>query len=196
MRHGRLPWLGPGQLDARQREFYDSVAASPRASSKITPLFDAEGRFNGPFNAMLPVPELGIAVNRVGTALRFPGTLPRLVFESIVLISARERHAGYEWYAHAPLAEAAGLRPDQIQAVLQGDYAALSTSVAPALIELVLASLHHEQPSENLVRDVVKAYGTSGVTEAVMTVGHYDLISALMSTWDSPMPDGVPDPLN
>src|SRR5690606_38720685 len=104
MDHGRLPWLKRTELDDEQRAFYDLVASSPRAASTITPLLDDEGRFHGPFNPMLTNPRLGTVLDELGKALRFPGTLPRIAFESIVLMVASHLRAGYEWYAHAPLA--------------------------------------------------------------------------------------------
>lgn len=194
MNHGRLPWLGPGDLDDEQRAFYDLIASSPRAASVDTPLLDETGRFHGPFNAMLTHPALGVALDRLGHALRFPGSLPRAVFESVVVMVASARRAGYEWYAHAPLARAAGVSTAQLAAVFHGDYEALAPTIRPATVRLVRDTLENRAPAVATVRAVEDAYGTSGVTEIVIAVSHYETIATLMRTWDTPMPDGVPDP--
>ena len=195
MQHGRLPWLRPDELSPDQRALYDKVATSPRATSRPTPLTDSQGRLNGPFNAMLTNPGLGDALQAVGTALRGSGTLPRVTFEMIVLIVAVERGASYEWYAHEPLARVAGLTDAHVKAIRERRYFDLGSIADRALIELVQASLRHEQPDESSVREVEAVYGVGGVTQVVMTVAFYDLISTLMRTWDSPLPEGVANPL-
>lgn len=194
MNHGRLPWLGPGDLDDEQRAFYDLIASSPRAASVDTPLLDEAGRFHGPFNQMLTHPALGVALDRLGHALRFPGSLPRVVFESVVVMVAAARRAGYVWYAHVPLARAAGVCATQLAAVFAGDYETLAPTIGPATVRLVRDTLENRAPASATVRAVEDAYGASGLTEIVVGVSHYETIATLMRTWDAPMPDGVPDP--
>lgn len=194
MDHGRLPWLLPGQLDPEQRELYDRVTSSFRGSSATIPLLDPEGRLHGPFNPMLTSPVTGLALEALGRALRSPGTLPRLVFESVVIMCASSLRASYEWYAHAPLARQAGLSDEQVEAVFQGDFERLVPTVPAGLVRLVLASLHHERPADEDVAEVRALFGAGAVTEVVVTIGHYHVIGMLMSTWDSPMPEGVTDP--
>lgn len=194
MNHGRLPWLGPDDLDDEQRAFYDLIASSPRAASVDTPLFDEAGRFHGPFNQMLTHPAIGVALDRLGHALRFPGALPRAVFESAVVMVAVARRAGYVWCAHAPLARAAGVPAAQLAAVFTGDYEALAPTIGAATVRLVRDTLQHQAPHAATVRGVEDAYGANGVTEIVAGVSHYETVTTLMRTWDAPMPDGLPDP--
>lgn len=195
MQHGRLPWLRPDELNSDQRALYHRVTTSPRATGRLTPLTDGEGRLHGPFNAMLTNPRLGDALQAVGTTLRRPGILPRATLEMIVLIVAVERGASYEWYAHEPLARLGGLTDAHVKAIRERRYFDLEPIGDRALIELVQASLRHEPPDESSVRTVEAAYGVGGVTQVAMTVAFYDLISTLMRTWDSPLPEGVADPL-
>lgn len=193
--HGRLPWYHPSDLDDEQQEFYDRVVKSPRAhAARPTPLLDEEGRFNGPFNAMLTNPRVGDAVQALGTSLRFSGKLPRLVFESIVLLVSVERRASYEWYAHAPIAVGAGLEESQLEGLRSGDAAAVEGILSPSLAALVRCTLAHERPDDETVQSVQAEIGRDGVTEVVATVCFYDLIASLMRTWDSPLPDGAEDP--
>lgn len=189
MRHGRLPWFRPADLDEDQRAFYDKVAASPRATAnRPTPLLDDEGRFHGPFNAMLTNPRLCDSVQAVGSALRFSGEIPREIFEAIVLMVALERHASYEWYAHAPIALRRGLTDADLDAIRGRRREDLADTIGAEVIDLVDATLRHEQPSEETVRAVEARFGASGVTEVVVAVSFYDTIAALMRTWDSPLP--------
>ncbi len=47
------------------------------------------------------------------------------------------------------------------------------------------------QPSAEAVASVEERYGVAGVTEVVATIAYYDLISALLRTWDTPLPAGA-----
>lgn len=188
MKRGRLEWYHPDELSGEQRRLYERIVGSRTGSARPTPLTDPEGRLEGPFNAMLSAPAVGFALQEVGAVLRSGGTLPRETFETIVLIVGAERRAGYEWYAHAPLAERAGVSPETLAAIRDGDYA---RALDADLVTLVRASLDHEQPPAPAVAAVAERYGDAAVTEIVATVGYYDLLASLLRTWDTPLPDGA-----
>jgi 4-carboxymuconolactone decarboxylase len=188
MKRGRLEWYHPDELTDEQRPLYEAIVRKFTATGRPTPLTDPEGRLEGPFNAMLASPAIGSALQATGNALRFPGVLPRNVFEAIVLIVGVERRAEYEWYAHAPLAEGAGVSRDAIEAVFRGKYESVLT---PPVLALVRATLAHVEPSAETVSVVEAEYGVAGVTEIVVTTAYYDLIAALLRTWDTPLPEGV-----
>ena len=194
MKNGRLHWLLPEELTPEQKSLYDTIVDSPRAVNRPTPLTDGQGRLNGPFNAMMTNPPLGERVQALALVLRFSGGLPRLVFETIVLIVASERRASYEWYAHAPIAQAAGLTDDHLNAIRESRYSELDAVLGRDLLNLVLSALRHEAPTQQTVRAVEETYGAENVTAAVVTVAHFDLIATLMRTWDSQLPVGVSDP--
>ena len=195
MRHGRLPWLHPDELDEAQRQLYAAITAGPRATRRRTPLTTPEGRLNGPFNALLTNPPVGDALQAVGSSLRFSGILPRHLFEVLVLLVAVERHAAYEWYAHAPIASAAGITDQQLAELAEGRDPDLADAGERAAFRLARACLAHRDPGDELVAEVEAAFGRAGVTEVVATIGFYDLLGTLMRTWATPLPDDAPDPL-
>lgn len=156
---------GPDDLGPEQRELCDRVTSSFCAGSATIPLLDPRGRLNGPFNPMLTSPTTGLALEELGRALRSPGTLPRLVFESVVIMCASFLRASYEWYAHAPLARQAGLSDGQVDAVFHGDFERLAPTVPVGLVRLVVASLRHERPADEDVAEVRSLYGAGAVTE-------------------------------
>ena len=82
-----------------QRRVYQTIAGGPR------------GGVRGPFNALLRSPELADRVQKVGEYLRFDSSLPPRLNELAILVNARFWGSKYEWYAHRPLAEKAGLAP-------------------------------------------------------------------------------------
>lgn len=192
---GLLPWPTPEELNPEQREFYDTVVSSARATARPTPLTDQDGRLHGPFNAMLTNPAIGDAMQAIGIALRFMGKLPRPIFEALVLMVAVERHAPYEWYAHAPIALRHGITEAQLAAIRARRWDETEDLLSPNVVQLARDTLAHVQPPETVVRAVEKEFGAAGVTEIVVTVTNYDAIAALMRTWDAQLPEGVTDPL-
>ena len=188
--HGLLPWPAPEDLDATQRAFYDESVDKFDFPGRATPLTNEQGRFNGPYNAMLFATEIGRAYHAMGAALRFEGSLPRDVFEIIVLLVAHERDAAYEWYAHAPIARSVGVSADVVDAIRHGDDERVGSVIGLPLLRLVRATLAHATPAIEDVRSVEARYGRTGVIEGVATVGHFDAIGALMRTWRVPLPDG------
>src|SRR5690349_14011459 len=83
----------------------------------------AEGRgyaVRGPFAAMLRSPEVMLRAKAMGDYLRFRSTIPPRLNELAILITARQWGQNYEWQAHRPLAEKAGLKPEIAQAVADG----------------------------------------------------------------------------
>lgn len=193
--YGRLSWLAPEDLSPEQRDLYDKIVGGPRARNRATPLLDEQGRLYGPFNALLTNPGIGDAVQALGASLRFAGTIPRPLFELVVLVVARERGASYEWYAHKAIARSRGVTDDQIAAVHEGKAPVLADRESASALLLAGACLRHEEVPVDVMRDVEAAYGSAGVTEIVATVGFYDLVATLMRTWESPLPEGVSDPL-
>jgi 4-carboxymuconolactone decarboxylase len=84
----------------------------------------AEGRgyaVRGPFAAMLRSPEVMLRAKAMGDYLRFKSTIPPRLNEFAILITARQWTQNYEWQAHRPLAEKAGLKPEISQAIAEDD---------------------------------------------------------------------------
>ena len=63
----------------------------------------------GPFAVMLRSPEVMLRAKAMGDYVRFRSTIPPRLNELAILITARTWVQNYEWQAHRPLAEKAGL---------------------------------------------------------------------------------------
>ena len=93
----RFPTLTPQQMTPAQRQVAEAIVAGPRKG------------LGGPFNAWLRSPELADRLQKVGEHLRYHSSVPPRLNEFAILLTARAWDAGYEWYAHYPLALKAGL---------------------------------------------------------------------------------------
>jgi len=115
----RYPELRPDQMTEAQKRVYQSIAGGPR------------GGVRGPFNALLRSPELADRVQKVGEYLRFSSSLPPRLNELAILVNARFWDSKYEWYAHRPLAEKAGLAAAIADSIGAGGRAPYTTKASP-----------------------------------------------------------------
>ena len=116
--------LSLGGMTAMAQERMPEIPADKltEAQKKASAEF-AEGRgyaVRGPFAVMLRSPEVMLRAKAMGDYLRFKSTIPPRLNELAILITARQWSQNYEWQAHRPLAEKAGLKPEIAQAVADG----------------------------------------------------------------------------
>lgn len=192
-RHGRLPWFRPGELTVEQRDYYDRLTSGPRNK---TSLVDAHGRLQGAFNARLLDPPVGTAVEQLGAVLRF-GT-PALTGrqrEIAILEVARSERSGYEWRAHSQAGLSAGLRPEELDAILDGRD--LDTfSPAEALTRQVVQALVTERDlTDPLFAAAEQNLGLTVLFDLISLVGYYQHTALALRVWRVPLdPDGTPFP--
>src|SRR5262245_14490733 len=108
MAQDRMPEISADQMTEAQKQ----------AASEF-----AEGRgyaVRGPFAAMLRSPEVMLRAKAMGDYVRFKSTIPARLNELAIIITARQWSQNYEWQAHRPLAEKAGLRSEIAQAIADG----------------------------------------------------------------------------
>ena len=74
----------------------------------------------GPYNALLRSPEMARRCFDLLDYLRFKTTVEKRLNEFAILIQARLANAQYEWWAHGPIAQRAGLSPDIIEQFMAG----------------------------------------------------------------------------
>ncbi|TDD88476.1 carboxymuconolactone decarboxylase family protein [Actinomadura darangshiensis] len=174
----RVDALRPADLTAAQRELYDRILDSARATGpRPFPLADEEGRLRGPFNGMLLSPELGHALQELGTVVRYGTGFTRREKELAILAVAAREHSEYEWAVHTHAALEAGVTEEQIAAIRAGDTCALDDPLEDA----VLATARELAASGDLSDDAfAAATGTLGLTrlyELVTLVGYYRLVA-------------------
>ncbi len=119
--HGRLPWYAPHELDEPAKALYDRIAGGPRAQGpQAFDLTDGTGRLHGPFNAMLISPEVGGAIQELGSAIRYKSGLSPRAREIAILEVSAVRRSSFEWYAHERVGLQAGVTLDEIAALHDG----------------------------------------------------------------------------
>lgn len=186
----RLPLLRPDDLSPDQRALYDKLVTGKRAGGpRAFPLTDDEGRLQGPFNGMLLSPGVGDALQQVGAALRFAGTLTARQRELATLTVAASESAEYEWAAHTHLARTAGLTDDQIEAVRDDTPLDLPDPAENAVLETareLVRTGNLSDPGFAAARDVL---GLTALYELITLVGYYRLLALQMRVLDVRVPD-------
>src|SRR5437588_11202871 len=107
----RLRDISDEQMSALQRSLRDAIYSGPRGIRK---------KLTGPFQIWLNAPELGLLAQAVGAHVRYKTSLSPRQSETAILATAHIWKAHYEWVAHAPQAEKAGVKPQTIKDIQNG----------------------------------------------------------------------------
>ena len=186
MSERRLRPLRPDELDAEQRAVYDALTDPPGRVRRAP-----DGSLEGPFDAMLRAPRSGAALQSVGAALRYRSALPERVRELATLQVAAHHRAQFEWYAHAPLAAAAGLPAALVEAVRTGGPVEPEDEAERAAAVAVAQLLTTGDVDDEAWAAVVGALGEAGAVELTTLVGYYSLLAMQMRVLRVPLPDGA-----
>jgi 4-carboxymuconolactone decarboxylase len=191
----RLPHLRPDELDPEQRRLYDTLTTGERRAVHDTlgpdvRMTDAEGRLQGPFNAMLVHPGLGTALQEVGRRLRFEGRLPARARELVILVVAASEQSDFEWAAHEAIARSIGIDDDTIATLASEQEPDLDAPVEEAAMVLARSLVHHGDCDDDTYRRVLAVLGPDGVFEVSTTVGLYQLLAQQMRIFRVPGPPG------
>jgi 4-carboxymuconolactone decarboxylase len=186
MSERRLRPLRPDELDAEQRAVYDALA-DPPGRVGIAP----DGSLHGPFDAMLRAPRSGAALQSLGAALRYGGVLPERVRELATLQVAAHHRSDFEWYAHAPLAAAAGLPVALLEVVRSGGPVEPDDPAERAAAAVVAQLLERGDVGDDAWASAVGHLGEAGAVELTTLVGYYSLLAVQMRVLRVPLPDGA-----
>jgi alkylhydroperoxidase family enzyme len=176
-------------MDAIQAALYDSITSGRRnQTGRKSPLTDAAGRLEGPFNAMLFTPRVGLALESVGDAIRYDSMLPGRAREIAILEVARACRSDYEWGIHEESGEAAGLTRDEIQS-LRDDTDAVTFTTDEVLVRHAVRRLVTSGDLSDAEFELAeRQLGYGLVMELLVIVGYYSLIALAMQVWRVPLP--------
>ncbi len=192
----RLAPLPPYDLDPTARGLYDAIAGGRRAGTRAGSITEPDLSLIGPFNPLLYAPGVGDAVQRLGEALRFDAQLDHQLLEIAVLTVARHWMAQFEWWAHARLAQAAGLDDAIIEAIRTRSEPPWTDTTQPIVHRFTKQILEDHDVDDDTWAATQAALGDQQVVELVTLIGYYGLISANLNVFRAPMPAGVEDPLS
>jgi 4-carboxymuconolactone decarboxylase len=178
----RFPQLTMEQLTEQQRPLGEQVM-------KVSSVGLA-----GPYNPMMRSPVLGQRLFDLFHYLRWETSVPTKLNEFAILIIGRQWRSQVEWYAHAPLAQKAGLSPDII--------AELKASKRPSGMaedEAVVYDFVTELTTKHEVSDATysrakKIFNDQQVVDLTSVAGCYVSVAMLLAMAEETTPPGKEAP--
>jgi 4-carboxymuconolactone decarboxylase len=191
----RVPHLRPADLDDDQRRLYDALTTGPRRAAhdplpSAVRMTDDEGRLQGPFNAMLLHPKLGLALQALSGQLRFEGHLPTRTREIVILIVAASEQSDFEWAAHSAIAALVGVGTDKIDAIATEVAVEFDDPLDEAAAQLARCIVNHGDADDETYLRVQPELGDDGIFEVSTTVGIYQLIAQQLRLFRVDAPQG------
>jgi 4-carboxymuconolactone decarboxylase len=178
----RTPEIVYAELDADQRRVYDAIIAGPR------------GQVQGPLKVWLQSAGLADRAQALGAFCRFGTSLPPRLSELAIIVMGAHWRAGFEWFAHAPIAIKAGIDPAAVEAIRTGREPKLGQADEAAVYAFAHELLTTRAVSEATYQNALAQLGKKGVVELTGILGYYGLISMTIKAFEVPLPPGTPEP--
>jgi len=195
----RLPRLTRDAMTDAQREAYDAIVQArsqlpPDAPQGVYPSAPpvSDGSLTGPFAAWVRSPVVGRRLVSLGGALRFRTTLAPRLTELAILVTARAWTAQYEWYAHAPFAERAGVAPSVIDAIRRRERPRFEHADEEAVYDFANELHATHEVSDATYQRAIGHLGEPGVVELVALLGYYVAVSMTLNAFQVAAPGDRP----
>lgn len=184
----RLVPLDPDRLTPEQQILRDTVESGPRKARH------GSIGLAGPFGIWMRAPELGLAAQAFGSAVRFRTSLPENVKEIAICTVGAHYRAKFEFAAHAPLARAAGVAPETLEAIRRGERPAFADAAEAMAHELAGTLLARHRLDDALFERARAIFSETELVELVTVIGYYCQISLTLNAFEAPLLDGMTDP--
>jgi 4-carboxymuconolactone decarboxylase len=181
----RLKVISDEQMNPLQRALRDAIYAGPRGVRK---------KLTGPFQIWLNAPELGHLAQALGAHVRYKTSLSPRLSETAILATAQFWKAHYEWHAHAPMAEKAGVKPRTVKDIQAGRTPASAPKDERAIVDFVRELYKTRRVSDRTYKRVHAFLGDAGTVELVGICGYYAMISMTLNVFRAELPEGAPMP--
>lgn len=178
----RLERLTPATLSPEQKAVYDEIVTGPR------------GGIGGPFEPWLRSPEMASLAQRLGAFCRYRTTLEPLLSELAILVIAEHHKAQIEWFAHAPIAIAAGLSPHDAEIIRQGAKPSFDDPRSGIVYTVVSTIMKTSRLPDDMYRRAHAELGEVALVELIGIIGYYNLVAITLNVFQPPIPDGGAKP--
>ncbi|MCY4640998.1 MAG: carboxymuconolactone decarboxylase family protein [Chloroflexi bacterium] len=150
------------------------------------------GSVSGPWGALLASPPLAERGARLGHYLRFGSLLTDAQRETAILAAAREHNARLAWASHVPLARAAGIREQVIEAIgFRGPIEELDEEAAE-IVRYVRELVGGTRVSEDAFEALRNRLGERALVELTGLLGYYALVCYALNAFELEPPEGSP----
>jgi 4-carboxymuconolactone decarboxylase len=183
----RLPLLRRETLDADGQRAYDVI---------VNPDSRYATGLRGPIGMWAYSLEMAENLFPASTYLRFGTEKDQRLTELVILATAREVRSQYEWSAHAPAGERAGLEPEIIDLVRRrsdldsaGEVPGLGDQER-TIIAFVREVVTEEKVTSATFARARELFGEQGVMDLAGLVGYYGFINITLKAFDVQLAPG------
>jgi 4-carboxymuconolactone decarboxylase len=179
----RMPPIPADKWTDAQKKAAEEITSGPRKE------------LVGPFIPLLRSPEYMSRLQRVGEYLRYNTKLGPSISEFIILLMSRQWTQQFEWYSHQALALKAGIKPETMKSIADGQRPVEMSPDQEAVYEFVTEIRLHQGVSDPVYAKIMDRFGEQGVIDIAGLCGYYTTLAMLMNVARTPVPPGVPLPL-
>jgi 4-carboxymuconolactone decarboxylase len=134
----------------------------------------------GPYGMLIKTPELLRRYLMMTEYLRQKSSLPKRLSEMTILLEARLWDADYEWWAHYPLAQKAGVPEAMITDIREGRRPANMKEDEALVYDLVMETLRDRKLTDKTFQRATQVLGEQQVIDVVAIAGFYMMVSAVV----------------
>ncbi|WP_441255769.1 carboxymuconolactone decarboxylase family protein [Tardiphaga sp. 285_C5_N1_2] len=178
----RFPQLTMDQLDARQKPLGEQVM-------KVSSVGLA-----GPYNPMMRSPVLGQKLFDLFAYLRWDTSVPVKLNEFAIIIIGRQWRSQVEWFAHAPLAQKAGLSPDIIADLKANKRPANMAEDEATVYDFVTELTTTHKVSDETYTRAKKIFNDQQMVDLTAVAGNYVMVAMLLAMAEESTPPGKEAP--
>ncbi len=176
----RLDPPNPENYSDEQRRVAEAIATGPR------------GGVRGPLAIWLHRPDLADRAQALGQYCRYDSSLPPILSELAILVTARAWSAEYEWFAHKRIALEAGLDPGIADAIQRRETPRFEDTQQEVVHAFATALQNDRTVGQTLYDRAVDTLGETAVVDLVAVLGYYAFVSMTLNVFDVLPPSEVP----
>lgn len=185
----RINPLQPETLSPEIRYVHDEIANLVGNSQSQVTMVDASGALLGPFIPMLKYPQFGVHALSFLRTLDTQATLPKVLWEIVILTVGGFYGARFELYAHEIMAEAFGISKNIIATLASGGHPNGLDEKETIAHDIAYALVRGKIIPDSTYMHAVSLLGQDGVAELYFLIGGYSLIAVILNGFDIPAPD-------
>jgi 4-carboxymuconolactone decarboxylase len=178
----RFPLLTMDQLDEKQKPLGEQVM-------KVSSVGLA-----GPYNPMMRSPVLGQKLFDLFAYLRWDTSVPTKLNEFAIIIIGRQWRSQVEWYAHAPLAQKAGLSPDIVAELKANKRPSNMAEDEATVYDFVTELTTTKKVSDETYARARKIFNDQQIVDLTAVAGNYVMVAMMLAMAEESTPPGKEAP--
>jgi 4-carboxymuconolactone decarboxylase len=148
----------------------------------------------GPYNPLLRSPVLGQRMFDLLYYLRWKTSVPLHLNEFAILIIGRQWRSQVEWFAHAPIAQKAGLSPEIIAELKQGKRPSNMKPEEAIVYDFVTELTATHAVSDATFKRAKEILGEQQVVDLTAVAGTYISVAMVLAVAEEGVPPGKEPP--